>query len=199
MTILVCPLSHVARIVASRAPERIVSLLDPDMAFPETGHAYVERHLRLQVHDIPTPAIGLVAPTAGHMNELLVFLAAWTRRAPILIHCYAGYSRSSAAAYITACLHNPHADEFEIAHVLRAASPRARPNCGLVQLADAALGRNGRMAAAIAELCRNWPGTDCEENDPFEMPGVFGDNPAAAPSRQHRGDSAAGIRGRNRP
>ena len=34
------------------APERIVSLLDPDYAFPETGPAYFNRHLQLCFNDI---------------------------------------------------------------------------------------------------------------------------------------------------
>ncbi len=186
MTILVCPLSQVARVIKNRAPERIVSLLDPETPFPETGRAYLRLHLRLQVHDIPEPMLGMIAPSAGHMTELLAFLGGWTRRAPLLIHCYAGYSRSSATAYIAACLHNPNTDESEIAHALRAASPRARPNLGLVQLADVALGRNGRMADAIAELCRQWPGTDRAENDPFEMPGVFAADAVTKPGARRR-------------
>ena len=66
--------------------------------------------------------------------------AAWDRAAPLLIHCFAGVSRSTAAAFIAACALSPRRDEGEIARALRAASPTATPNARLVALADATLG-----------------------------------------------------------
>ena len=59
----------------------------------------------------------------------------------MLIHCFAGVSRSTAAAFIAACALAPNRDEATIARALRAASPTATPNARLVALADAALGR----------------------------------------------------------
>jgi predicted protein tyrosine phosphatase len=73
----------------------------------------------------------------------------WDRAAPLVVHCYAGISRSSAAAYTTACALNPNRDEAEIAKALRRASAIATPNIRIVELADAALGRKGRMVRAI--------------------------------------------------
>jgi predicted protein tyrosine phosphatase len=167
--------------VATHIPERIVSLLDPDYAFPETGPAYFGRHLRLYFHDIHISSDSQVVPTAKHIEELLAFLSLWTRQAPILIHCRAGIGRSTAAAFITACLHNPHTDELEIAGALRYASPLARPNETLIKLADAAMGRNGKMSKAIAETGRdlNWIEVfehlkKYNEGVPFEMPATFG-------------------------
>jgi predicted protein tyrosine phosphatase len=167
--------------VATHTPERIVSLLDPGYAFPETGPAYFGRHLRLCFHDIHIPTDSQVVPTAKHIEELLAFLSLWSRQAPILIHCRAGIGRSTATAFITACLHNPHADELEIAGTLRRASPLARPNETLVQLADAAMSRNGRMSEAIAETGRDLSWIDViehlknyDEGVPFEMPATFG-------------------------
>ena len=128
MTILVCPLSKVMSLIATRAPERIVSILDPDFTFPEAGPAYCGRHLRLRLHDIHLPNDGQVMPAAQHVDELLDFLALWKRTSPLLIHCRAGIGRSTATAFIAACLYNPDTDEREIAHGLRRASPLARPN-----------------------------------------------------------------------
>ena len=179
MTIIVCPLSKVALLVAARAPERIVSLLDPDSAFPETG-AHVGKHLRLRLHDAHVAAPGRVLPGAEHVAELLAFVGQWDRSAPILIHCRAGIGRSTAAAFITACLHNPHAAEHEIALALRRASPLARPNETLIKLADAALGRRDRMCRAISETGRNLSWSEIEvalrlegEGRVFEMPSAF--------------------------
>lgn len=108
MTILVCPLSKVTEMIDAHTPERIVSLLDPDFTFPEAGPAYVNRHLRLSFHDIHVPTEAQVMPSAKHIHDLLAFLAAWERTASILIHRRAAIGRSTATAYIAACLHNPY-------------------------------------------------------------------------------------------
>jgi predicted protein tyrosine phosphatase len=179
-TILVCPLSRVGKTIASRAPECIVSLLDPDFTFPEAGPAYVGRHLCLRFHDTHVPTARHVMPAAEHIEELLVFVSRWQRTAPILMHCRAGVGRSTAAAFISACFLNPHADELQIAAALRQASPLARPNEALIRLADAALNRNGRMNQAITETGRGLSWVEVEaklsstgEAEAFEMPATF--------------------------
>jgi predicted protein tyrosine phosphatase len=107
-----------------------------------------------------------VLPEAAHLDEFLAFVRAWDRKSPMLIHCFAGVSRSTAAAYIAACVLAPDRDEFAIARALRAASPTASPNVRLVALADDALGRGGRMNEAIAEIGR---GQECSEGEPFTL------------------------------
>jgi len=111
---------------------------------------------------------------------LLALVAQWDRSAPILVHCRAGIGRSTATAFITACLHNPHAAEHEIAIALRRASPLARPNETLIKLADAALGRRDRMSRAISDTGRNLSWNEVElalssegEGRAFEMPSAF--------------------------
>lgn len=159
MTIVVCPLSKVADLVTAYRPERVVSLLDPGSAFPETGHARIGKHLRLSFYDAHP---GELTPAAEHVAELLAFVRAWDRSAPILIHCRAGIGRSTAAAFATACLHNPHTSEHAIALALRTAASLARPNARLVALADAAMERAGRMSRAIAETGRDLSWVDVE-------------------------------------
>jgi len=180
MTILVCPLSKVASTLAARAPERIVSLLDPGCVFPQPGPAYAQRHLQLAFHDAHVASGGALVPSAAHVTRLLAFVAQWDRSAPILIHCRAGIGRSTATAFITACVHNPHVDPLEIAIALRRASPLARPNERLIELADVALGQGGRMTQAIGDTGRDLSWTDVEarlkesgEGEPFEMPSSF--------------------------
>jgi predicted protein tyrosine phosphatase len=60
----------------------------------------------------------------------------------------------------------PHRDEAEIAQAVRTNSPTATPNARLVAIADAMLGRNGRMAAAIEKIGR---GRTCCEGVPFAL------------------------------
>ena len=75
-------------------------------------------------------------------------------------------SRSTAAAFITVCALNPGRSEDAVAAALRQASPTATPNARLVAIADAMLGRDGRMVDAIARIGR---GRDCFEGIPFAL------------------------------
>ena len=79
----------------------------------------------------------------------------------------------TATAYITACLHNPAVDEGEIAWALREASPNAFPNRRFVALADAELGRSGRMSKAIVDIGDGASWLDIGENIPFSIPSRF--------------------------
>ena len=170
MTILVCPLSRVADMVACHTPCRVVSLLDPGSSFPELGPRYAERHLRLSFHDINLPSEGMVTASAGQITQLVDFVAAWERPEPILFHCRAGISRSTAAAFIAACWCSPETDEQEIAVTLRRVAPLARPNQRLIGLADDLMGRGGRMTEAIATTGRDLLWAEVEEAEPFGLP-----------------------------
>jgi predicted protein tyrosine phosphatase len=171
MTILVSSLARAPGLIAERRPERIVSLLDPASPFPHPGES---QHLRLEIHDIDLHEPHLTAPHETHVRDIIAFVEGWSLNAPILIHCWAGVSRSTATAFITACIHNPSTDEEEIAWALRRASPTATPNRRLVALADAELGRGGRMIAAAERIGRGV--TDWQsfiEAHPFELTGRF--------------------------
>ncbi len=123
-------------------------------------------HLFVGVSDITDALDGHVLPDEAHVRRLLDFVRAWDRARPLVIHCYAGISRSTAAAFIATCALRPDRDEAEIARELRLASPSATPNRRLVAVADAMLGRDGRMVAAIAAIGR---GADAFEGEPFSV------------------------------
>lgn len=172
MAIIVCSLARVPGMIAARRFDRIVSLLDPDTPFPDSGG--VGRHLRLGVHDITELYAGQVPPMATHVENVLKFVADWDRADPILVHCYAGISRSTATAYTIACALNPDTDEGEIAWTLRRASASAWPNTRIVALADAALGRGGRMTKAVEAIGAGHAWHDVGAADPFEIPSKYG-------------------------
>ena len=123
-------------------------------------------HLKVSMDDITEPMEGYVAPSEEHVEQVLNFVRGWDRRAPLVIHCYAGVSRSTASAFATACALNPKRDEIEIARQIRAASPIASPNRRIVELADRALGREGRMLHALDEM---GPGAMMVESRPFAI------------------------------
>jgi predicted protein tyrosine phosphatase len=123
-------------------------------------------HLRVQVDDITEVMDGFVAPNEGHITQVLDFVRGWDRASPLVIHCYAGISRSTASAFAAACMLNPDRDERDIALRIRAASPIASPNRLLVTLADKALGRGGRMVRALDEM---GPGNLTVIGKPFRL------------------------------
>ena len=123
-------------------------------------------HLKVAMDDITEQVDGFVAPSEQHIEKVLAFVRGWDRSAPLVVHCYAGISRSTASAFAAACMLNPHKDEISIARQIRAASPIASPNRLIVSLADKALGRDGRMLRALDEM---GPGSMMVEGRPFRV------------------------------
>jgi predicted protein tyrosine phosphatase len=162
----VCSLALIGQTVERTGARTLVTLLNPDTAVVRPTAIALERHLYIGIADIIEETPGHVLAADSHVRELIEFVMTWDREAPLLIHCFAGVSRSTAAAYIAACALAPHRDEAEIALALRAASPTATPNGHLVALADAALGREGRMSRAIESIGR---GQECFEGIPFAL------------------------------
>ena len=140
----VCPLGRVVDTVQSTGARSLVTILTAGASSVRPCEIAPPRHLRLAVSDIEAPLDGHVLPGSEHVESLLAFLREWDRRQPLVIHCYAGVSRSPAAAFIGACALEPDRREIEIAQELRRASPTATPNRRLVALADRMLGRQGR-------------------------------------------------------
>jgi predicted protein tyrosine phosphatase len=162
----VCSLARIGDTVTRTGARSLVTLLSPGTAVERPDGIAPERHLYLAISDIVAPTPGQTLPESAHLDELIGFVKSWDRAEPMVIHCYAGVSRSTAAAFIAACALEPKRDEFELARALRAASPTATPNARLVALADERLERNGRMTEAIAEIGR---GEECFEGAPFTL------------------------------
>lgn len=162
--IIVGPLNKVQPLIDAHKVRHVVTLLAPDTPHDPPRGIASGQHLRLYFHDIVSDMAGHTPPSSGDAKRLIDFLSGWNREAPMLIHCWAGISRSTAAAYVALCLLRPQADEEELAQELRAASPSATPNRLIVSLADEALGRSGRMVKAIQSIGR---GADAFEGTPF--------------------------------
>ncbi len=164
-SIYVCPLTRVAETVEASAASHLVTILyESEAARPPSIEP--ERHLKLRFQDIADTAAGPEPPTGEHIDRLLRFVTSWERERPMVIHCYAGISRSTAAAFISLCALRPDDDEAAIAARLRASSEMATPNRLMVGLADRMLGRKGRMIEAIARIGR---GVDAFEGRPFSL------------------------------
>lgn len=155
MTLIVCGLEKVEGLIAARKPSHMVTLLDPWTMIETPAGLAPERHLRLGVNDIAEPADGMVVPDENVVVQLLAFGRDWDESSPMLVHCWAGISRSTASAFVLACERSPEADEHAIAMTMREAAPHAYPNRRIVALADDILGRGGRMVDAIEAMGGN--------------------------------------------
>jgi predicted protein tyrosine phosphatase len=162
----VCPLSQVPDTVARARASHLVSLINDNTPVSRPQSIAAANHLFLGVNDIVEPMEGMVLPAEEHVRELIDFVDTWDRARPIVVHCFAGISRSTAAAFITLCAVNPARDEGEIAQQIRSKSRFASPNPLIVALGDRLLGRDGRMTAAIAAIGQ---GKEAIESIPFAI------------------------------
>jgi predicted protein tyrosine phosphatase len=163
--VYVCPLSQVEQVVAQSGAASLLSLLSPPFEAPRPAAIPPERHLTLGLSDIAAPLEGHVLAGSEQVESLIGFFRLWDRARPMVVHCFAGVSRSPAAAFIGLCALDA-APEIEIARKLRRLSPSATPNKRLVELADALLSREGRMVRAIESIGR---GANCFEGEVFGM------------------------------
>ncbi len=162
----VCSLAKVEETVARTGAGRLLSLLSAGTEVTRPASIARENHLHLVMHDIAVAQEGMTMPGEEHVLDMLDFGRLWDRARPLVIHCYAGISRSTASAYIIAAALAPQRDEAELAQTLRALSPSATPNPRLIAVADALLDRKGRMVEAIQAIGR---GADAFEGTPFEL------------------------------
>lgn len=162
----VCSLALLYKTVEETGAQHIVTLLRLTDRVTRPAHIAADNHLVLAVDDICDPEEGCTVPAADHVVRLVDFAQRWDRSAPMVVHCFAGISRSTAAAFTAACALNPQRDEAEIAQAIRTASPTAMPNRRIVAIADEILQRNGRMVRAVEALGR---GQEAMEGHPFRL------------------------------
>jgi predicted protein tyrosine phosphatase len=165
--IFVTPLSQVEPAIRRYKPSHMMTLLSPGHMIETPEGVDVTRHLKLGLNDVTTTDLAEDPPNAAHVERLIEFGRSWDAKSPMLIHCWAGISRSMAAAYILLCDRFGPLHEKEIAMAMRARAPHAYPNPLLVELADKALGRGGRMIAGAKSIGR---GIIVAEGEIVELP-----------------------------
>jgi predicted protein tyrosine phosphatase len=162
----VCSLERLPRMVQETGARDVLTVIKNIGQVDTPEGVAPARHLKLDFADIWQPTPGEVMANEAHVHELLTFVQSWERASPLVIHCYAGVSRSTASAFLTACALRPDTPEAIWAQRIRAASPTATPNIHIVRLGDRLLGRGGRMVEAVEAIGR---GEDCYEGVPFSL------------------------------
>lgn len=144
---------------ADRGVTHVLSIVDPGRedhpAFARYGDP---ARLTLRFHDEIEPGPGVVLPEREDVAAILAwgrdaFAASWgPGDGHMLVHCHMGISRSTAAMTMLLAQAHPEEAEAEVVARVRTIRPVAWPNLRMTEMADAALGREGRLTAAVAML-----------------------------------------------
>ena len=164
--IRVCPLSRLHETVEEARASHLVTLINEGTPVTRPPRIEPDKHLFLGFNDITGPMDGFVPPDHHVVSTFIDFVQRWTAESPLVIHCFAGISRSTAGGFVAACLKRPGTHERAIASELRRVAPQATPNSLFVSIADDILGRKGRMVDAIRQIGR---GTTAFEGEPFSL------------------------------
>ncbi len=146
---------RLARDLAAFAPTHIVSLIDPDLevhrrpVFP-ADVAVFQRNF--YDHDKP----GAETADAQTMHALIAYLRDWAGKPDVrlLVHCHMGVSRSTASAYTALAIFAGPGREAAAFDRLLTFTSKPWPNKLVVELADAALGRDGALVAPLLDYRR---------------------------------------------
>jgi predicted protein tyrosine phosphatase len=160
----VCSLSRLHATVDETGAQHIVTLLRLVDRVQRPTHIAPQNHLVLRRRHYHANGRPRCRPTSN--ARLISFVTAWDRKTPMVMHCFAGISRSTAAAYVAACALNPQRDEMQIAWDIRRSSRTAQPNSRIVSIADRVLKRDGRMIRAIDAIGL---GDAAAEGHPFRL------------------------------
>lgn len=148
----VCPLAAIHEVVTGAGASHLMTVINALTPVETPSLIGPGRHLKILINDIAMPQAGLVHAQPEHIDEILRFARDWDHAAPLVIHCWAGISRSTAAAFISLCALNDDGLESDIAWSIRKASSTATPNRLMVEIADDTLGRRGRMVDAVRSI-----------------------------------------------
>lgn len=145
---------------AGRGVTHILALEDPSV--PKSPPAWFKGvHWQLQFHDVDSvqeaQLLNGSAVTEQQVRAILDFGQECLKASAhgpvhLLVHCQAGISRSTAAAYVIAASVLGPGHELEALRLVCRLRPEAFPNLLVVQHADRLLGRQGRLVQALAAV-----------------------------------------------
>lgn len=133
----ICDL-HAARSMDVSPYAGVITIEEPDTDDPFRTLSVPQ--LVLQFHDINMTMLGYIEPMLEHIQQALSF--ARETDGPLLVHCRAGVSRSTAIALAIAADRLGAGKENEASQWLKQVCPQAQPNELVVFLTDQILNLN---------------------------------------------------------
>lgn len=142
MNVFVCQKNKVHDTVKVTGAKHVLSLLDPGDRLYLTPRLQEINHLHLKCEDV-LDENAWAAPTREQVQELLE----WARCIPdedtLVVHCFAGVSRSTAAAI--AILADRLGNANAAVQRIKSVRPQLCPNPVITKFADEILGLDGKL------------------------------------------------------
>jgi len=151
----VCGMSELPEVWEKTGADVVLSLVveGPDWirdAMPKSlGKPTMAVHYPMDDVEDPTDPL---APTEQDVMDILVEASMMEHGNTMIIHCKAGISRSTAAAYAILCNALGPGKEQEALDILLQIRPTSYPNRLIVAYADRILDRGGKMLETIEEF-----------------------------------------------
>jgi len=137
---------------AGAGVSHVLSILDPYTPVPAAFARFApHRRVDFRFHDVVEgDGWDVPIPGAAEVAEVIAFGRALAEDAVdhLLVHCFAGVSRSTASAAILLSLAHPGREE-DVFATLAEIRPRSWPNSAMIGHADRLLDRKGRLVAAM--------------------------------------------------
>lgn len=164
--IIVAPLALVEELTEQEKPAYLLSVIGEEYVPPTPASLPADCHIKLAMHDIAEDEFGMQAPKMEDAERIIALAKEWDQSAPLLVHCFAGVSRSGAAALMTLVALNP-GKEKEAAELMRERGAHAWPNSKLIADADHLLNCEGRLIQAVKEM---GPANLAKQGRPYRLP-----------------------------
>ncbi len=156
MPIAICGVSEVPSF-ATTPLDHIISFREAHQPGPDIRAFKTDFTLHSFVFADTGDTSNKLAPTEKTIERLIQIYSKTSPNQNVLFHCFAGVSRSSAAAFIWLAFHGmPYSDAYNA--IVSARGPFVCPNQLMIKLADPLIGHQGKMTAFMnAELGRRAP------------------------------------------
>src|SRR5258708_36335937 len=102
----VCSLAALPDTVKATGASHILTVMANVDQVQRPASVLAANHLKVAMDDITESIDGFVAPSDSHIERVLSFVRSWDRTAAMVVHCYAGISRSTASAFAAVCALN---------------------------------------------------------------------------------------------
>ena len=146
------PLHSALQIVKKEQIKRIISIYSPNNSFPLFPEVKSPNILRLCFNDIDHSRDNLRPISQRDIRNILEFTMNIQQNTDILIHCFAGVSRSIAISIIIYFMHNRHIRPCDLYSLIMEKAPFANPNKLVLKQA----GRVLKEEKFFQELIRNF-------------------------------------------